>query len=146
MSQNNITNQEDKAFLLGVILKITGLSTTDIAKIANNELMLDESKTPSDIRNYILEDSEFKVTLLRRLNNIGIPLNEFSNNFKFNTQEVVNNIDNFFYYVNAVDFKLRTSSILRNQMIDFLVSHHIRNREIAEILDIGYSTVRNYLR
>ncbi|MHA4985304.1 hypothetical protein [Cetobacterium somerae] len=143
---SNIILNENDSFLLGVLLKVTGLSKSDVLKIANNELMLDEDKTPSDIRNYILEDSELKVTLLRKLSNIGVNVNDLCIRFNLIQNEVLSNVDNYFYYFNTIDFKLRNSSNWRNQMIDLLLTYNIKSRDIANILDIGYTTVRNYIR
>jgi len=142
---NNISDS-DKMMYLGVLLKITGLTLVDLQKIMNNELVLDEEKTPFQIRNYILEDSESRIALIRKMMNIGIPLYEFSNNFNLDINDVNVNIDNFFYYINSVDFKMRSNSHLRNQMIDFLRNYRVSSKQISEILDIGYSTVRNHIR
>ncbi|MGL5125833.1 MAG: hypothetical protein ACRC6U_07630 [Fusobacteriaceae bacterium] len=139
-------SDSDKMMSLGVLLKITGLTLVDIQKIINNELILDDKVTPSEVRNFILDDSENKVTLLRKMLNLGILLNDFSTYFNFDISEVEKNTDNIFYYVNTVDFKMRSNSNLRNQMIDFLKNYKINSSQISEILDIGYSTVRNYLR
>lgn len=139
-------SDSDKMMYLGVLLKITGLTLVDVQKIINNELILDDKVTPSEVRNFILDDSENKVSLLRKMSNLGIILSDFSNYFNFDAYEVERNIDNPFYYVNTVDFKMRSNSNLRNQMIDFLKNSRINSRQISEILDIGYSTVRNYLR
>ncbi|MGL5962909.1 MAG: hypothetical protein ACRCZ2_00700 [Fusobacteriaceae bacterium] len=139
-------SDSDKMMYLGVLLKITGLTLVDVQKIINNELILDDKVTPSEVRNFILDDSENKVTLLRKMSNLGILLIDFSTSFNFDIYEVEKNTDNIFYYVNTVDFKMRSNSNLRNQMIDFLKNYKINSRQISEILDIGYSTVRNYLR
>ncbi|WP_432205662.1 hypothetical protein ACQ9ZF_12390 (plasmid) [Cetobacterium somerae] len=139
-------SDSDKMMYLGVLLKITGLTLLDVQKIINNELILDDKVTPSEVRNFILDDSQNKVALLRKMSNLGILLSDFSEYFNFNVLEVERNIDNLFYYVNTVDFKMRSNSNLRNQMIDFLKNSKINSRQISEILDIGYSTVRNYLR
>ncbi|MEG2848212.1 MAG: hypothetical protein RR904_05540 [Bacilli bacterium] len=143
---NNNFNTENDSFLLGILLNLSGLSKIDVLRIANKELILDEEKTPNDIRNFILEDSQYKQTLLRKLCNVGIRIEDLINNFNLNKLEIENNIDNYFFYFNMIDFKIRSSKDFRERMIKLLLSYNVKSREIAEIMDVAYTTVRSYIR
>lgn len=143
---NNNFNTENDSFLLGILLNLSGLSKIDVLRIANKELILDEEKTPNDIRNFILEDSQYKQTLLRKLCNVGIRIEDLINNFNLNKLEIENNIDNYFFYFNMIDFKMRSSKDFRERMIKLLLGYNVKSREIAEIMDVAYTTVRSYIR
>lgn len=132
-------------FRLGFIVAKIGLKLSEIDALITGEMEL--SKDSNEIREFILTDVELNSTLLRRLIDLGLSLEEVSDIFYPNkdTKILEMNIDNPTYRVNTMELSSKLNSKVREILIDVLMDHGISTKVISKALDIGYTTVRGYV-
>lgn len=130
-----------ESFKLGYFLNKLGLTPEDLEKIMNGSIKLNQK--PEDIREFILRDCDLKVTFLRSMSNIGINPYELGNILNVDANLLINNTDNFAFWINNIDFRVKINVNHRRQIVKFLTDKNISLNSIADILDVAVSTVQN---
>lgn len=126
-------------FILGCILNKIGLTLSEAQKIAEGNLNL--NKTPAEIRDYLLEDSEEKLTLLRSLFNIGLNLDEFAIYMGIPLFKV-NDLDNVYFWFNQLNFSLKINIEFRKKIVRYLSERNFSVNSIAKILNVSPSVIQ----
>lgn len=130
-----------ESFKLGYLLKVLGLTPIDLERIMNGNIII--TQDPKDIREYILEGCDLKVTFLRNMVNIGTDPYELARILNTDANSLIINVDNFGFWVNTLDFRVKINVNLRRELIKYLVRKEITLNAIANILDVAISTVQN---
>lgn len=125
-------------FILGSLLSRIGLTLNEAQKIAEGNLNL--NKSPEDIRDFLLEDSEEKVTFLRSLFNTGLNLDEFSTKIGIPSFSI-NDIDNVYFWFNKLNFSLKVNIEFRKKIVHFLLNKNFTVNSISKILNVSPSVI-----
>lgn len=147
----NLSDQAyDNGILLGALLRITGLSISEVQAIIQGNLMLKNKH--DNLRTLILEGSEWKTTfcyrLIKEIPDRNMVLNDLNNifNTKFEENEFNNYIYNFMFYFNNFNFSLGYTTEIKEKLIGLFKSekYNLTDNKIAIILDISPSTVGKF--
>lgn len=128
-------------FILGYLSNALGLSMEDLQKIASGTIIL--NKNPSEIKEFILENADLKITFLRNLYNQRIDFLRFASLFNLNADELYQNVDNTLYWLNALDFRVKVNVTFRRQLGKFLFdNYNYSYNQIANILNVAPTTIQ----
>lgn len=130
-----------ESFKLGYLLNKLGLTPIDLEKIMNGSIIINQK--PEDIREAILLNCDLKITFLRSMVNMGVDPYELGRVLNTDPNLLIGNVDNFGFWVNNLDFRVKINVNLRREFIKFLMTKNISLNSIASILDIAVSTIQN---
>lgn len=130
-----------ESYILGYLTRSFGLTPDDIQKIITGNLTLD--KSPEEIRDFILNNCIYKITLLRHFYNLGMNIYDIANLFQVDLNIMTQNIDNFSYWINYIDFRAKMNIEIRRRILSYLETQNISYNKIAEILNVSISTIQN---
>lgn len=126
------------SFLLGVMLKITGLTKKEIELISNNELIISEKRNSTNVREHLLFESRIEISFLKSLYIKGVNMKRLAKNFHLSQEEVMENLGNQHYFFNQINFEKKSNEELKNKMINFLIEEKFSNLVVQELLKIKY--------
>lgn len=128
-------------FILGYLSNALGLSMEDLQKIASGTIIL--NKNPNEIKEFILENADLKITFLRNLYNQRIDFVRFASLFNLKADELYQNVDNTLYWLNALDFRVKVNVTFRRQLGKFLFdNYNYSYNQIANILNVAPTTIQ----
>lgn len=131
--QQNFTDQiYDSSLLLGALLRITGMTITEIQWILQGNLILDT--LPSTVRATILEKSEYKTLFCRKVLSKNIDVNDLNKIFgtNYDLQMFSSNADMTNFPLNLYNFSLKDNQKYR--------------KELCQLLKTKYNFLNYYLK
>ena len=128
-------------YILGNLLAKLGISFEEAIRIVEGNIKLE--KSPETIRNYILENCSIKISFLRNLYNSGINLQDFSSLIFTDYNNLMQNLDNNYFWINTIDFKAKNNIELRRNIVNFLAMRGLNSNKIANLLDVSPSAIQN---
>ncbi len=141
--QQNFTDQiYDSSLLLGALLRITGMTITEIQWILQGNLILDT--LPSTVRATILEKSEYRTLFCRKVLSKNIDVKDLNKIFgtNYDLQMFSSNADMTNFPLNLYNFSLKDNQKYRKELCQLLkTKYNFSNNEIARFLEIAPSTV-----
>ncbi|MGO5425932.1 hypothetical protein [Fusobacterium mortiferum] len=141
--QPNPTDQiYDSSLLLGALLRITGMTITEIQWILQGSLILDT--LPSTVRATILEKSEYRTSFCRKVLSKNIDVKDLNKIFgtNYDLQMLSSNSDSPNFPLNLYNFSLKDNQKYRKELCLLLkTKYNFSNNEIARFLEIAPSTV-----